>query len=168
MLFNGKTINDLKESDLIDLIGRESESDRIDYKKAAYPAYSDKEGKRTGRAEFCADLTSFANTNGGWIVCGMIEENGEAKELCGLGTEINPDAEIRRLRQVADSGIEPRIPGLQIRDITLNDPQKSKAIVIYIPQSFAKPHRVKDDGKFWMRRSNGKLEMDLNELRQAF
>jgi hypothetical protein len=106
--------------------------------------------------------------SGGWIICGMEEKGGIATNLCGLGTATNVEREILRLQQCADSSIEPRVPGLTIRAIDLNDPVKGMAIVLRIPRSYAAPHRVKETSKFHIRRSVGKNEMNVAELRAAF
>jgi hypothetical protein len=159
----GKLPQDITEADLQALIGTD-EDQTTDFKIAAYPPYAPPK-ENEYKKEFCADLSAFANAKGGWIVCGMDEKDGTATALNGL-TLSNFEKEIARLQQIADSGIEPRIPGLYIRAVDLQS--GLKAIVIYIPQSFAAPHRVKETSKFWLRRSNNKLEMNVDELRTAF
>ena len=172
MLLNGKLITDITEADLVNMVGVISESQTLDFKEHAYPTYPDPDnnGKSTwDRLEFFADLTSFANAFGGWIICGMKEEGGIATELCGLGSSLNIEREIQRLEQAANSGgIEPRLPTLKFRPIDIVDPQKSKALLIYVGRSFMGPHRVKETSRFHARRSNGKDEMNVDELRIAF
>ena len=170
MLLNGKLIEEVDESDLDALIGVASESQTLDFKEHAYPTYPDQNGKAIwDKVEFSADLSSFANAFGGWIICGMKERKGQATEVCGLGSNVDVDREIGRLQQAANSGIEPRIPTLKFHSVNLSDPQKSKALVIYVGRSFIGPHRVKETSRFHMRRSNGKgIEMNVDELRMAF
>lgn len=169
MLLNGKFVADVGDADLLALIGNAYEKKDIDVKSALYPAYKDKQTeKESWRAEFCADLASFANSSGGLIICGMKEKAGQITELCGLGNTIDVEHEIQRLEMTANSGIEPRIPGLRFHQIKLSDAAKDRAVIIEIPRSYAGPHWVKETHRFHRRRSNGKFEMDLDELRAAF
>lgn len=170
MLLNGKPVDAIEEQDLLSLIGTD-ENKTIDFKKSAYQPPADKtlppEIREKWKRDLWIDVCSFANANGGWIICGLNDKNGIADDLCGLGT-INPDAEVRRLSQCINSGIEPKIPGMRVRDIELSDTAKGYAIVICVPRSFAAPHRVKESGRFHIRRSKENDEMDLGELRTAF
>lgn len=172
MLFNGKLIEQIDEGDLIRLVGNASESQTLDVKRNLYQFNNDGTEKPRWKVEFCADLTSFANAFGGWIICGIDEESGQVSELCGLDPNFDMDGEILRLQQIANTGIEPRIPNLRFRAVNLasssNSNSNSKVLLIYIPRSFIGPHRVKETSKFHFRNSNGKHEMSVDELRIAF
>lgn len=169
MLLNGKRLEQLQEEDLLDLIG-EAEDVRQDFKQNAYFPSREilPEERDKIKSELAADICAFANARGGWIICGMKEDGqGRALELVGLG-QFNEDDLIKRIRQTADSQIEPRIMGLDFKVIGLQDTSKGKALVIYIPNSLNKPHWVKQPKKFYIRRSRDKVEMELHELREAF
>lgn len=171
MLLNGKPIEAIDEQDLLSLVGTE-ENKTIDFKRAAYqPPPPDKslpsDVKEKWKRDVWIDVCSFANARGGWIICGMSDKEGIADDLCGLGA-INPDVEVRRLEQCITNGIEPKISGLRVQPIRLADAAKGHAIVIYVPQSFVAPHRVKESSRFHIRRSKGNDEMDLSELKTAF
>jgi predicted HTH transcriptional regulator len=77
--FSNKSLSPLTENDLLALIAdKEAEGKRLDYKR-------DLVGKGdTEKKEFLYDVSSFANTQGGHLVFGMEEENGEAVNLIGL------------------------------------------------------------------------------------
>jgi len=62
----------------------------------------------------------------------------------------------------------PRIPGLHSFAVKLAN--SKIAVVIRIPKSFASPHMVKFQGtsRFYSRTSNGKYQLDVQELRAAF
>lgn len=119
------------------------------------------------KKEFLADVSSFANAAGGYLIYGMRENSGIASELCGL-ENINADAEIRRLENIIRDGIKPRIPGVSLWAIPLRTSRD--AIIIHIPMSWASPHMVtfKNDSKFHSRNSAGKYQLDVSELRAAF
>src|ERR1700730_9016759 len=63
--------------------------------------------------EYLADVSSFANTTGGDIIIGMTAEEGVPTGFAPL--QIDRDAEILRLDNIARSGLQPRIFGLDIR-----------------------------------------------------
>jgi len=137
-----------------------SESKSIDYKQAL-PGKSDQE-----RKEFLHDVSSFANASGGYLVYGVVEEGGFAKELCGI-MEINPDRELTRLEEMVRGGLRPRIFGLQFRAIPLEEDRW--VIIVKIPKSWNPPHQVtfQSDMRFSARGATGKYLMDVDELRST-
>jgi len=151
-----------EENDLQELVDNQiPESKTIDYKESL-TGNSDSDKK-----EFLADVSSFANAAGGYLIYGMRENSGIASELCGLKS-IDADAEIRRLDNIIRDGIKPRIPGVSLWAIPLRTSRD--AIIIRIPMSWASPHMVtfKNDSKFHSRNSAGKYQLDVSELRAAF
>jgi hypothetical protein len=155
-----KQPRDIGESDLQALIGRERERITIDYKQEL-PGNSDSEKK-----DFLADVSSFANAAGGDLVYGMKEENGIPTDLCGL-QDIDPDAEIQRLEQIIQDGIQPRID-VSTEPISLQS--GSYAIVMRIPRSWAGPHMITFQkwNRFYSRNSVGKQLLDVQQIRAAF
>jgi len=119
------------------------------------------------RKEFLADVTSFANAQGGDLLFGIAEANGTAANITGLAAD-DPDQEILRCEDILLAGVEPRIPGLRLRWIDIGD--RRGVLLIRIPASSIAPHRVifKQSNRFYGRKSNGKYEMDTHELRDAF
>ena len=162
MIFRNKRLDAIREADLQELVDNKvREVKTVEYKQAL-PGNSDSE-----RREFLYDVSSLANASGGDLVYGMKEIDGVAAEVSGLQIS-NVDGEILRLEAVIRTGIEPRIPGLNIHSVTLQD--KGVAIIIRIPRSFALPHVVKYGGtfKFYSRNSAGKYQLDVAELRSLF
>lgn len=117
--------------------------------------------------EFLADVTAFANAQGGDIVYGIDEANGAATGLHGLDVD-DPDAEILRLEGKLQTGIEPRLIGVRIKWVPLADGHG--ALVLRVPGSISAPHRVvfKNGARFYGRNSRGKYELDVHDLRHAF
>jgi hypothetical protein len=139
-----------------------AEARDIEYKRATYG------NADADHAEFLADVSSFANTAGGDLIIGM-----EAAQ--GVPTAFSPftgdaDAEINRLDQMALSSLQPRIPHLHMRAVSLS--QGGAAIVIRIPRSYNPPHRLikkgKGNNRFFARSSAGKYEPNVDELRALF
>ena len=159
-----KSVEQIKEKDLQELIDNSvPEGKTIEYKQAL-PGNSDLDKK-----EFLADVSSFANTSGGDLLFGVIEdrEKGIPKTLEGVITE-NADQEIARLDGIIRDGIEPRLPKFSVNMIPLSN--SKKILLIRIQKSWISPHRVSFKGhdKFYTRGSNGKYPLDVTELRNAF
>src|SRR4051812_9816459 len=68
------------------------------------------------KREFLADVSSFANAVGGDLLVGVAEEDGVAAALPGM-TRSSVDGEILRLENILRDGVDPRIPGVQMRAI---------------------------------------------------
>jgi schlafen family protein len=156
-----KPTEQITEADLLELIQLHvAERRTLDY-KLTLPGNSSDDGK-----EFVADVSSFANTAGGHLIYGMREEKGEPVELVGIDGDA--DAAILRLDNRTRDGVAPRIPGVHSFAVKL---ASSKwAIVIKIPKSFVSPHMVTLGGrsKFYARMSNGRYELDVDQIRLAF
>lgn len=137
-----------------------AEARNIEYKRDTYG------GKDAERAEFLADVSSFANAAGGDLVIGMDAVSGVATELTPFMGDA--DAELLRLEQMARTGLEPRIPQLQLRAVQVDG--GGAVLVIRAPRSYRQPHRVifQRKNKFWTRSSAGKYEPSVDELRAVF
>ncbi len=162
MLIHGKQFTDLEESDLRSLIDDQvSEGKNIEY-KLVLPNNSERD-----RKELLADISSFSNAAGGYIFFGISESNGLPVTIEGLG-DIDPDAQILRFENLLRDSIAPRLPGLSIRAIPIED--KGPVLAVHIPKSWTSPHMVTFAGssKFFSRNSAGKYPLDVFELRSAF
>jgi hypothetical protein len=166
MLLNNKPIDKIEASDLQALIDNEvAESKTIEYKEKL------SDNSDGNKKEFLYDVSSFANASGGNIIYGMkarMEEDKSAPtELIGLDIS-DVDEVIRGLEEKILQGIRPRIPGLSIHQIVLEN--NKTALIIQIPRSFAQPHMViyQNASKFYSRTSKGKYQLDVDELRTAF
>ena len=112
-----------------------------------------------------ATVSSFTNTAGGDLLIGIEADKGVPTKL--LGVEANDtDAEKLRLEQVLRSGIEPRLPFVDIRPIEIGNDKHVWAIRVH--NSWTSPHRVIRNSKFYARNSAGRYELDVGELRTAF
>lgn len=158
-----KPIDQITIDDLNYLVSaKEDEKQIVDYKSAIKLEISQ------NKEEFRKDISSFANASGGDYILGIDEEKGIAVNLCGMQLD-NPDAFKLRLEEILQSNIQPRIPGVQIRQILLRDDRY--VVIIRVPRSFVRPHQVKlnkDDYQFWARNAAGKYRLDVDQLRTAF
>jgi hypothetical protein len=119
------------------------------------------------KKEFLADVTSFANTAGGHLVIGIEEDNGVPVNIGGVSIP-DLDAEKLRLENMLRDGLEPRVPGIAIQDVSLSN--GNLVLIISIPKSWASPHMIKlrNSSRFYARNSAGKYQLDVTEIRSAF
>lgn len=161
MLFIGKPLSEITENDLRTLISDQAVEDRtLDFKQCL-PGNTDADKK-----EFLADVSSFANSAGGFIIYGLAECEGHASGLPGcLGVS---DTEQTRLVSLIHAGIAPHIPGIDSQKVPLSN--GNWCMILYIPRSWASPHMVSFGGpsRFCARHSNGKQWLDVEDIRQAF
>jgi len=115
------------------------------------------------RSEVSKDISSFANSAGGTIVYGLIEENHFPKKI-----DVGYDpSEITKewLEQIINSNIQQRVDNLKIKQIRIK--QTGKVLyVVNIPQSFRAPHMASDH-KFYKRFNFHSVPMEEYEVRDV-
>lgn len=156
-----KPVDAITEDDLQQLIiNKVSEKKTIDY-KSELPGKND-----DARKEFLADVSSFANAPGGWLIYGIQEQEAIPTVLSGINVD-KPDETIRRLESMAQDGIRPRIT-LSGAPVLLKE--GTYVFVLHIPRSYTAPHMVtyKGGSRFFSRNSRGKYQLDVDELRKVF
>ena len=153
-----KRPDEITLTDLENLVTtRQSEGQRLDFKLQV-------DLKGEGKRELLRDVTSFANTRGGYLVIGVQEENAEAVALPGIDID-DPDAEVLRIDSIIRDNTEPKLFGFLTRVFKL---QTGKyVLVIHLPRSSNPPHRMQGD-QFFARGSNGKYPLSVDQLRQVF
>jgi hypothetical protein len=157
-----KAFQDITKDDIEALVRDQvTEGRSLEY-KAALPGNSDGEKK-----EFLADVSSFANAGGGDILYGVGEAAGAPTAATGVALA-DPDAEIRRLENILRDGLDPRVPSVQIKEIT--GFATGSVLLVRIPKSWTAPHMIKfqNSSRFFTRNNAGKYQMDVVELRSAF
>jgi hypothetical protein len=162
MHLTNNSTHSISESDLRELISNQvAEGKNIEYKSIL--SVNTEEDKK----EFLTDVSSFANTAGGHIIYGMTEDKGIPLDLVGMNIS-DPDKEKLRIEEIIRNGILPRIAGVSIHIVQLEN--QNSAIVIFIPKSWSAPHVVtyKKSSRFFARHSSGKYQLDVQEIRQAF
>ena len=155
-----KRFEDIEFSDLEVLLNNQvAEGKTIEYKKELVTnADSDK-------VPFLAGVSAFANTIGGDFIIGIEAKDGIPINLSGANFT-NADAEILKLEQMLQNGLEPRLPSVNTKEI--QSPNGEKFIFVRVGRSWIAPHRVKANDKFYGRNSKGKYPLDVSELRTAF
>jgi hypothetical protein len=149
------------EADILELISNGvQESLSLDYKACASLGRTD--GKKK---ELSKDVSAFANSAGGTIVYGVIE-NGHVPTNIDSGYD---PADITKewLEQVINSTIERRIDGIRITQVALITTQPGKVLyVVSIPQSNHAPHMASGN-RFYKRFNFESVLMEEYEVRDV-
>lgn len=168
-MFTGKTFDEISEVDIHQLVADKIPEGRLVDYKSELPGGSDGQ-----RKEYAADVTSFANAAGGYIIYGVVEQKDASGKNTGVPSSaegllgINADEAILRLESMARANVDPPIPGLRIKAI--QGLPKGPLLLVYIPKSWAGPHMVAvgQDSRFHTRGSAGKQSLTASEIRSAF
>jgi hypothetical protein len=120
--------------------------------------------------ELCKDVVALANAEGGDLVYGIEEKDGVAGSIAGISTE-SSDVAIRRIAQVLDAGVEPRIHGLRMQHIPVSE---GYVLILRVPASYDGPHCIrtnsnnKQQRRFVMRNGTMVSDMSYDQIRGAF
>lgn len=118
------------------------------------------------KREFLKDVCAFANADGGDLVYGLDEKAPAAQGIVPI-VGVDSDAMQRRLAQMLEDGIEPRLVGVRFQPIPVPG---GFVMVLRVPASFDGPHRTvfKGQSKFFMRSGTHTTELTYMQLRAAF
>ena len=154
-------------ADLERLVENEVKEDwSIDYKADLDRQNGDDLSKK-GILCFLENVTAFANAQGGVLLVGITEEESCAREVKGIHVT-NRDSFQLTLENLLRDSVKPRLNGVTYDWIEVANGRY--VLVINVPYSLQGPHVV-DHGsqwRFFLRHSNGKHAMDVDEVREAF
>lgn len=138
---------------------RIQESGIIDFKEALY------EKHEKGIAEWCKDISAFANADGGVIALGISESGGAADALVGIDGD--PDACVRRLRELADAHLDPRID-IKHKVVSLSDGKFVLLVGTTRLSNGPCMTRFQNACRHYKRAGSQIHIMDTDQLREAF
>lgn len=139
---------------------RVTEGQKLEYKRALY------ERNDEGTRELLRDVTSIANSSGGYLLFGIDEDQeGAPTELVGIDSG---EDERDRMLSILLTGVDPRMPGLKAKTLTVNN--EREVLVFFIPRSHRAPHLITFKGmnQFWIRHDRQKSKMSVDEIRDMF
>jgi hypothetical protein len=161
--------DDIDSADILRLVeDRTSERKRLEYKEKLTIDTGDQ------KAEFLADISSFANASGGDIIFGISDERDENGNATGVPGEIKPlnipsvQTELGRIESIIQSGVQPRIPDVHPKAV---DIPGGAVIVVRVGKSWLAPHMVSyaNRTRFYSRNSTlGKFQLDVQQIGAAF
>lgn len=149
------------ETDILKLIELEvQESLTLDYKESRALDQTDKM-----KTEMSKDISAFANSAGGTIIYGVVEENHLPKGLDHGVDRLTITKE--RLEDVITSWIHPRIEGVSINQIRLSSNGDQVIYVVDVPQAkHTAPHQA-HDYKYYKRFNFKSQPMEDYEIRDV-
>ena len=171
---NGKTFLELTEADLQCLIDNPDyrENEYIDYKKnfafLEIPK-NQKDIMASKVSEFRNDICAFANAEGGYLVFGISDENGCAKEIIGINIDDNDTDRFELNRRNNLNSIYPRTPYIKFHFIKLQNDRY--VIIIYVKSDSLRPytHIINESSyPMYKRIGNGKRIMTYMEMKNMF
>lgn len=107
----------------------------LDFKQTFYHHRNNKD-----KTELVKDVCAMANGNGGWIICGIGEQNSCAHEIVGVDPSVINEANVNQLLR---SNIDPPLHVDIYVQSSQND--KTNLVAIRVPDSPDKPHLMKVD-----------------------
>lgn len=170
---NGKSFLDCNEEDLQELIDNPDyrENEYIDYKAAfAFLEMDKKDPNRQGKiVEFRNDVCAFANAGGGYLIYGITDVKGMAREIVGVEIPNNNTDKFELERKNNLDCIMPKMPSLQFGYIPLKN-GKFVVVIQIRKDGFAPYMHLENDTNYkaYKRVGNGKTPIGYVELKNMF
>ena len=150
-----------KKCDLLLLIANAvQENVQLDYKSCGALQNTDRK-----KSDVSKDVSAFANSAGGVLVYGIIEEGHIPSRL---DEGFDPSQVTKEwLEQVINSSIQRRIEGVVINPVMLTETHPGRvAYVVVVPQSTRAPHQASDK-RFYKRFNFESVPMEEYEVRDV-
>ncbi len=156
---------DWEESDLEALVQNGAmESLELDFKRCDAIDVSSEKRREKSKKELSKDISAFANSAGGTLVYGIVEEKHVAMRLDDGFDPSQPPKEW--IDQVMNSTIRPRLNGVRIKPVQLNTARPGKvAYVVAVPQSTT-AHQASDK-RYYKRFNFESVPMEDYEIRDV-
>lgn len=158
-----KPLSQIEESDIQALVDNEQkESVALEFKQEL--SGSDREKK-----EIPKDISAIANTEGGFVIFGIRENDGKAAEVVGTPKLIGNQPVEEWVESVLISNVRPRLT-VKPKIIPITSNANNVVVVLQIPQSPRRPHMVTIDGEnaYYKRHNYQTSYADEHEVRSMF
>lgn len=140
------------------ILNKIEENIHLDYKAAGVLEKTDKK-----RAEVTKDVSAFANSDGGIIIYGIVEEEFKPKEVSFIDGNVYTKEWLESVIQL----IQPRIEGIRIIPVRGNGDVNHSIYIVKIPRSDAVPHMAKDH-KYYKRFNFMSVPMEDYEVKDLY
>jgi hypothetical protein len=154
------TITDKKHLESLVADGVE-ESLTLDYKASAALG---RESEQVN--ELWKDVTAMANSDGGQLIYGIEEDRKKGKPMRVDDGVVDPKISREWIYQILNSKVRPRLEGVEVERIPLDDAKTKFAFVITVPQTQTGPHQGPQH-KYYRRAGIESIPMEDYEVRDV-
>jgi hypothetical protein len=116
------------------------------------------------KSEISKDISAFANSDGGIIIYGIVEEKYKASSLSPIDGNVFTK---EWLEQVISSRIQRRIPEYQIFPIRIDNHIEKTIYLVKVNRSNSGPHMA-SDGRYYKRSNVQVIKMEEYEVRDHY
>jgi len=165
MILEYKKLSEVTIDDLQSLVDSQySEQRNIDYKLKLPDDWNAKDAKR----KFLSDVCAFANSDGGFLLYGIKEENTIPTDLVGIPIAEIEAKHLQVMTGIINNGVQPRLFGYDFQQVPINE--NYCILIVKVEKSLNAPHMVSFSGldRFYHRNAIGNEQMDVYQIRQAF
>jgi hypothetical protein len=155
------------ENDLLDMVkAGTQESIELDFKESK--ALLNVKGQKDVRYEISKDISALANSAGGVLIYGMVEDK-RTHVAASLDAGSDPTVITKEwLQQIINSTIHRKIDGVRVNQVPLTKHGSGNvAYVVYVPQSTRAAHQALDK-KFYKRYEFESVPMEEYEVRDLY
>ena len=163
MVFEGRALDEISDAEIANLVDAHTPEQQDLEFKATF-----ENRKSPARMELLRDIVAMANGGGGYLIIGIHDDGcGRADRFAESRLMSNSESMIQSIRSLCHDHIAERIEGIEIRGRNVTG---NTVILVRIPISARRPHMVTRDRRtdFVVRVEDGKREMSLAEIREAF
>lgn len=166
---NNKSLLECAEEDFAEIINNPDyrENQYLDYKQTFSFLEGDKIKASEKISEFRTDVCAFANTEGGYLIYGIIEKDGMASSIIGVDID-NPDKFELNLRNKL-TPVMPKAPPVRFQFVKLVSGRY--IVIIFIDHDYYAPYLHLEDQKnykIYKRDGNQKTTIGYTELKNMF
>lgn len=163
MIFEGRPLDEIRDEEIAHLVDAHvPEQQHLEFKRTFDRT------SRDAKLKLLRTIAALANGGGGYLVVGIHDDgSGRAKKFVDPARMSNSDQIRQSIRSLCHDHIAARIDGLEVACRVVNG---HKLIIVRIPVSARRPHMVTFEQRtdFVIRLEDGKREMSLAEIREAF
>lgn len=146
------------------MVGKRPEDTWLDCKKKNHPENGSLDER--DKSNFAKALSGFANTSGGVLIFGLdARQNSEGidivQDFCPIS---NLNLFNSELLELESRIVERAIPGLEYKNILIDEDRDNGIVIIYIPEGPNPPHRSLVDNKFYVRTGDSFGSIDVSQI----
>ncbi|MFQ5821022.1 MAG: helix-turn-helix domain-containing protein [Candidatus Heimdallarchaeota archaeon] len=164
MSFFTKSVQELETADIQFLIDNEvRETVQLEFKKTM-------SFNNNSKRMLCRHVSALANSQGGYLIIGITEDDGVAKEIIGIPKMFGVTKTEEWIEQVLISNIAQRVAPLIMKVIDIETDPDNMVLVIYVPLSPRAPHMVTFHGenRYYVRHNTLTARAEEFEIRDIF